>query len=41
MIIQNVRIRKYAMHFAVYKGNTLVGVAPTFEGAWSLAKVTV
>ncbi len=41
MIIQNVRIRKYTTHYAVYKGHTLVGVAPTFAGVWDLAKRTV
>ncbi len=37
----NVRIIARKPGFAVFKGDKLVGVSPTFNGAWDLAKVTV
>ncbi len=36
-----VRIVKRPTHFAVYKGNTLVGVAGTFAGIWAIARGVV
>ncbi len=38
---QNVAIRKYPTHFAVYKGDTLVGVAGTFADIWAIARGVV
>ncbi len=38
MSFNNVSIVKRQTHYAVYKGRDLVGVSPTFAGAWDLAK---
>ncbi len=41
MRYNNVSIVKRSTHFAVYKGEVLMGVAGTLAGAWDIAKVIV
>ncbi len=40
-MISNVRIKKYPTHYAVYKGNMLVGVASSFPDIWAIARGVV
>ncbi len=40
-MIANVRIKKYPTHYAVYKGEMLIGVAGTFKDIWAIARGVV